>query len=71
MARWTNFWLRPGWGMDGERRWLGPGRAGNGRLGKLSIGEYKDEKGFELIAEALGIGYPSRPAIVAAASFPG
>ena len=30
-------------------------------LGKLNIEKYKNEKGFELIADALGIEYPARP----------
>jgi hypothetical protein len=31
------------------------------RLGKLDIEQFKNEKGFELIAAALGIDYPARP----------
>jgi len=30
-------------------------------LRKLRIEKYKNEKGFELIADALGIEYPARP----------
>ncbi len=35
------------------------------RLGKLSIDEYKGDKGFELIAQSLGIPYPARPELAA------
>jgi hypothetical protein len=31
------------------------------RLGNLDIEQYKNGKGFELIAAALGIEYPTRP----------
>jgi hypothetical protein len=31
------------------------------KLGSVKIDEYKDDKGFELIAKALAIKYPSRP----------
>jgi hypothetical protein len=35
------------------------------RLGKLNIDQYKNDLGFELIAEALGIPYPARPELAA------
>ena len=34
------------------------------RLRNLAIEEYKNDQGFDLIAQALGIEYPSRPSIV-------
>jgi hypothetical protein len=39
-------------------------------LRKLNIEKYKNEKGFQLIAEALGIEYPARPRSRSAHSFP-
>jgi hypothetical protein len=38
------------------------------RLKNLNIDEYKSEKGFELIAQALGIPYPARPELAASKS---
>jgi hypothetical protein len=38
------------------------------RLGHLSIDEYRGEKGFDLIAKALGVGYPARPRMMTARS---
>jgi hypothetical protein len=40
------------------------------RLKNLDIDEYKDAKGFELIAQALGIPYPARPELAAIVSAP-
>ena len=40
------------------------------RLRNLDIDQYKDAKGFELIAEALGIPYPARAELAAIESAP-